>query len=88
MSTRVGAEGLLLKPGEDYVQAEDGAMADALVQAVRNPAAMQALAQHGRRIVLDTYDWSVLAEKLEASWEKCLQNHGGHGEMRTVSNEE
>jgi glycosyltransferase involved in cell wall biosynthesis len=76
VSTRVGAEGLLLKPGEDYVQAEEDAMADALVHALRDPAAMQAMAQHGRRIVLDTYDWSVLAEKLEAVWEKCIQNHG------------
>jgi glycosyltransferase involved in cell wall biosynthesis len=72
VSTRVGAEGLLVKPGEDYVQAEEDAMADALVNAVRNPGPMQALAEHGRRLVLDTYDWSVLAKKLEASWEKCL----------------
>jgi glycosyltransferase involved in cell wall biosynthesis len=47
-------------------------MADALVRAVRSPAEMQAMAEHGRRLVLDTYDWSVLARKLEASWEKCL----------------
>jgi glycosyltransferase involved in cell wall biosynthesis len=72
VSTRVGAEGLLVKPGEDYVQAEEDAMADALVRAVRSPAEMQAMAEHGRRLVLDTYDWSVLARKLEASWEKCL----------------
>jgi glycosyltransferase involved in cell wall biosynthesis len=72
VSTRVGAEGLLVKSGEDYVQAEEDAMADALVNAVRNPGPMQTLAEHGRRLVLDTYDWSVLAKKLEASWEKCL----------------
>jgi polysaccharide biosynthesis protein PslH len=71
VSTRVGAEGLLLKPNEDYVQAEEDAMADALVQAIRNPGAMQALAEHGRRLVLEIYDWSVLAGKLEASWEKA-----------------
>jgi glycosyltransferase involved in cell wall biosynthesis len=72
VSTRVGAEGLLLKAGEDYVQAEPDAMADALVQAIRNPGAMQTLAQHGRQIVLDTYDWGVLALKLEAAWQKSL----------------
>ena len=72
VSTSVGAEGLLLKPGEDYLQAEEDAMADALVQAIRNPAPIQAMAQHGRRLVLDTYDWSVLAKKLEASWEKSV----------------
>ena len=73
VSTRVGAEGLLLKPGEDYIQAEEDTMADGLVHAVRNPAILQALAQHGRRIVLDTYDWEeALAKKLEASWEKSV----------------
>lgn len=73
VSTRVGAEGLLIQPGVDYVQAEEDAMANALVQAIRNPAAVQAQAEHGRKLVLETYDWSVLARKLEASWEKCLQ---------------
>lgn len=71
VSTKIGAEGLMLAPGVDYVQAEEDAMADALVRALREPAEMQALAQHGRRIVLDTYDWSVLAVKLEAAWEKA-----------------
>jgi glycosyltransferase involved in cell wall biosynthesis len=71
VSSRVGAEGLMLKPNEDYVQAEEEAMADALIHAIRNPGMMQALADHGRRLVLDTYDWSVLAKKLEASWEKA-----------------
>jgi glycosyltransferase involved in cell wall biosynthesis len=72
VSTRVGAEGLLLKPNEDYVQAEVDAMADALVHAIRNPLIVQAMADHGQRLVLDTYDWSVLARKLEASWERSL----------------
>jgi glycosyltransferase involved in cell wall biosynthesis len=72
VSTSVGAEGLLLKPGEDYVQAEGDAMASALVHAIRNPRKMLAMAEHARTLVLDTYDWSVLAQKLEASWEKSL----------------
>jgi glycosyltransferase involved in cell wall biosynthesis len=75
VSTRVGAEGLLLKPGEDYVQAEEDAMADALVSAIRKPGEMQAQAEHGRRLVLDTYDWNELAKKLEATWEKSLQTN-------------
>lgn len=69
VSTRVGAEGLLLAPGVDYVQAEEDAMAEALVHAIRNPGEMQAMAQHGRGIVLETYDWGVLARKLEQAWE-------------------
>jgi len=74
VSSRIGAEGLTIKPGEDYVQADEDAMAVALVNAIRQPAAMQAMAEHGRRLVLETYDWEVLARKLEATWEKCSPN--------------
>jgi glycosyltransferase involved in cell wall biosynthesis len=72
VSTRVGAEGLLLKPGEDYVQAESDVMAEALVQAIRNPDVVQAQARHGRELVLATYDWAALAQKLEAAWRKAV----------------
>jgi glycosyltransferase involved in cell wall biosynthesis len=71
VSTRVGAEGLALVPNIDYVQAEEDAMADALIQAIRNPGPMQAMARHGRQLVLDQYDWGILAKKLEAVWEKA-----------------
>ena len=72
VSTRVGAEGLLLTPGEHYVQADVVGMAAALVQAIRQPVEAQAMAARGRRIVQDTYDWGSLAAKLEATWEKAL----------------
>jgi glycosyltransferase involved in cell wall biosynthesis len=74
VSTRVGAEGLCLGAGIDYVQAEELEMADALVRAMRDPAAVLAMAEHGRRVVLKTYDWEVLARKLEASWEQCTSS--------------
>ena len=73
VSTRVGAEGLCLTPGVHYVQAEEDAMADALVQAVRAPAPLQAQANEGRRLVLETYDWGVLSSKLEASWRRAAK---------------
>jgi polysaccharide biosynthesis protein PslH len=72
VSTRVGAEGLCLVAGAHYVQADETAMADVLVRAIRNPDRARVLAEHGRRIVLETYDWDILARKLEASWEQCL----------------
>ena len=72
IATSVAAEGLRLQPGLDYVQAEEDRMADALVEAIRAPADMQAMAEHGRRIVLDTYDWAVLAKGLELSWERSV----------------
>lgn len=74
VSTRVGVEGLMLTAGEDYVHAEIDEMADALVRAIRNPREIQVLAEHGRRWVLEKYDWSVVAKKLERAWEKSLQD--------------
>ena len=71
VSTKVGAEGLLVKTGEHYVQAEEDAMAEALVDAIRHPAAAESAAARGRQLVLANYDWSVLAAKLEQSWEKA-----------------
>jgi hypothetical protein len=32
------------------------------------------MASCGRRIVLERYDWDVLAEKLDHIWEGCLRN--------------
>ncbi len=45
-------------------------MAAALVGTMRNPAAAQAQAGAGRALVLRTYDWDALADKLEMVWEK------------------
>jgi polysaccharide biosynthesis protein PslH len=76
VSTRVGAEGLSLEPGRDFIQVDEPAsMADALVQAIRAPSAALAMAAKGREVVLERYDWDVLACKLEDVWAKC---HGGH----------
>jgi hypothetical protein len=36
---------------------------------------MQAMAKHGRQLVLETYDWSVLAKKLELVWDKAREGH-------------
>lgn len=74
VASKVGAEGLLLEPNIDYIQAEEETMADALVQAVHNPVGMQAMAQHARQRVLDLYDWEVLARKLEGVWERALED--------------
>jgi glycosyltransferase involved in cell wall biosynthesis len=56
----------------DYVQAGEDDMADALVRAIRAPGEIQAMAERARRMVLETYDWDVLARKLEKSWQRSL----------------
>ena len=73
VSTRVGAEGLCLRDGEHLVLAEEPAeLASAILQSLREPAFAQALASQGRKLVLERYDWDVLAQELERSWERCL----------------
>jgi glycosyltransferase involved in cell wall biosynthesis len=75
VSTTVGAEGLCLEPGRDFVRADaPEAMAAALVQAVRAPAPIRAMALKGQQLVLERYDWEALADKLEQVWEKCVQD--------------
>jgi len=60
--------------GADLVlvpRAED--MAAALVESVRSPAPGLAMAERGRRVVLERYDWDALALKLERVVEECAR---------------
>ena len=72
VSSRVGAEGLQLIPGQHYTVAEEDTMVAALVHGLRQPQALQASAAAGRALVLETYDWGALANKLDAVWEKTV----------------
>jgi glycosyltransferase involved in cell wall biosynthesis len=75
VSTTVGAEGLCLESGRDFVRADTAEeLAAALVQAIRAPDALRDMARQGRQLVLERYDWEVLGEKLERVWEKCVRN--------------
>jgi glycosyltransferase involved in cell wall biosynthesis len=75
VSTRVGAEGLSLRPGSDLVVVDDvDQMAAALVETLHHPDQAQQMAECGRRFVLEHYDWDMLALKLEQVWEKCLES--------------
>jgi glycosyltransferase involved in cell wall biosynthesis len=74
VSTTVGAEGLSLEPGRDYVCADaPEEMAAALVQAIRVPGPLSDMARKGQQLVLQRYDWEVLADKLEVVWHKCKE---------------
>lgn len=68
VSSRVGAEGLKIVPGEHFVEADDDVMASALIEAMRHPEPIRAMARRGRQLVRERYDWKVLADKLEQSW--------------------
>jgi glycosyltransferase involved in cell wall biosynthesis len=74
VSTRVGAEGLHLEPGRHLTVVEDvGQLADAIVQAIRDPATAIEQAESGRRQVLRLYDWDALADHLEQLWLRTVR---------------
>jgi len=69
ISTRVGAEGLELVPGVNYIAADEPqAMTDALVAWIRDPRPARAMAEGSRTFVLNRYDWDTLADRLERIW--------------------
>lgn len=69
VSTRTGAEGLELTPGRDLMVVEHpDEMAAAIVEAVRNPPRLRAMAAAARADVLSRYDWEPLSQKLEEAW--------------------
>ncbi len=73
VSTRIGAEGLHLEPGQ-HLHVTEGIeeMAGALVGVIGNPKVAQAQARWGRQRVLERYDWDALADKLEQVWLSCV----------------
>jgi glycosyltransferase involved in cell wall biosynthesis len=78
VSTRVGAEGLWLRPGADYALADSpGEMAEALGGVLASPAAALARARQARAGIAARYDWPVLAERLERVWERAVARQGG-----------
>jgi len=80
VSTRVGAEGLALVHDRDLVLVDQAeTMAEALVQALKQPERMAALACAGQRLVLEKYDWDVLADRLDAIWQAAADSAKGSG---------
>jgi polysaccharide biosynthesis protein PslH len=72
ISTRIGAEGLHLEAGRHLVvvdRVED--MAAALLRHIRTPGPALAMAASARRLVVQRYDWSILADRLEQIWHEC-----------------
>jgi glycosyltransferase involved in cell wall biosynthesis len=72
VSTRVGAEGLVLEAGQDLTVVEDiDGLIDALLTAIRHPQILQAECERGREKVLEHYDWDRLASQLDQVWRQC-----------------
>jgi glycosyltransferase involved in cell wall biosynthesis len=58
VSTSVGAEGMVVRAGEDIVIADTPtAFAQATIQLLQNPARAQQIGQAGRQMVMEKYNW-------------------------------
>jgi glycosyltransferase involved in cell wall biosynthesis len=83
VSTTVGAEGLALTSGREYVAADDPrAFAGAVVSLLRDSRRRRALGQAGRRLVEERYSWAQVAGEFESL---CLQAVADHEESRTAA---
>jgi glycosyltransferase involved in cell wall biosynthesis len=72
VTTAVGCEGLLAKNGVHLVSTESiDAMAEKLVENIRQCSAIRAMASRGRQLVVERYDWATLSGKLEQVWYAC-----------------
>lgn len=67
VSTRIGAEGLPLVPGEHFLCADDPAdFAAAVVGLLRDPERRRALGRAGRRLVAERHSWTQVAREFES----------------------
>ena len=66
VSTTIGAEGLPVTNGADIVIADEpAAFAAAIVRLIRDDAARTRLEEAARRLVVERYDWSAVAQDFE-----------------------
>jgi polysaccharide biosynthesis protein PslH len=66
VSTTVGAEGLPVTDGQDIViEDEPPAFAAAIVRLIRDTAARREIEAAARRLVVERYDWSAVAQDFE-----------------------
>ncbi len=73
VSTTVGAEGLALTPGREFIAADDPeTFAQAVIGLLREPALRRSLGRAGRRLVEERYSWVHVAREFEERCESVL----------------
>ena len=76
VSTRVGAEGLPIVPGEHFLQADSPAdFTQAVVTLLKDPDRRRALGQAGRRLVEERYSWTQVTRQFEVHCEEVVARH-------------
>jgi glycosyltransferase involved in cell wall biosynthesis len=78
VSTRVGCEGLDVRDGRSILIGADPAdFASKVVSLIRDPVLWNALADRGRRLVQEQYDWKQIAAALRDQYQRCLDQKSG-----------
>jgi glycosyltransferase involved in cell wall biosynthesis len=73
VSTSKGAEGLDVRSGEEILIADDPeTFAAQVVRLLEDPALRERLAQNGRRLVRERYDWREIGRRFEAFLEQVV----------------
>ena len=73
VSTRIGAEGLPLVPGEHFLAADDPEdFARAVIELLRDPARRNRLEHSGRKLVEERYSWKQVAAEFEMHCKEVL----------------
>jgi glycosyltransferase involved in cell wall biosynthesis len=77
VSTSIGAEGLDVSDGENIVLADDPCQfAEAVLKVLRNPELSRRLADNGRQLVEERYDWRAIAPRLDRAFAGVLAAGG------------
>ncbi|HEX4215200.1 MAG TPA: glycosyltransferase family 4 protein [Candidatus Dormibacteraeota bacterium] len=78
VSTRIGAEGIELKPGEEILLEDDAeAFADAVIRLLDDPALAARMGAAGRRRAEETYSWAAAASTLDGFFHELLWSRAG-----------
>lgn len=73
VSTSVGAEGLEYEPNESIVIADEAeAFAESIVHLLNDKALQEKLAEKGRKLAIERYDWRSVTQTLERVYENML----------------
>ena len=71
VSTSIGAEGLRVTDGHDIVLADNPLdLAESIIALFDDAGRRRELGKAGRSLVIDKYDWSLVAQKQQHVWDK------------------
>jgi glycosyltransferase involved in cell wall biosynthesis len=76
VSTSVGAEGLALTPGQEFIAADDpDTFAGEVIALIKDPIRRRSLGRAGRALVETQYSWPHIAQAFETACEEAVTSH-------------